>query len=190
MEVQTLQTQREEQVKELQAKVQAVQSCSQEEAAELGSSLRALESRREQEASALQETLGEAEKSAELSNALVEDMQKQIDELNHEKAKLEVLFICPAAAPIRPALRAAWLLCMASSQDGRMSQGTGTVLRQHAYLQEEAEHLRLALSKRNSFLEERSRALTAKHAELEDKHADVLMDLRQKEDKVGCCLQA
>ncbi len=51
-------------------------------------------------------------------------------------------------------------------------------------MQEEAEHLRLALSERDSFLEERSRTLTAKHVELEDKHTEVLMDLRQKEDKV------
>ena len=57
-------------------------------------------------------------------------------------------------------------------------------LTQHADLQEEAEHLRLALSERDSFLEERSRALTAKHAEPEDKHAEMLVDLRQKEDKV------
>ena len=92
MEVQTLQTQREEQVRELQAKVEAVQSCSQEEVAELVGSLRALEGQREQDASRLQEELGEAEKSAELSNALVEDMQKQIDTLNHDKAKSEVQF--------------------------------------------------------------------------------------------------
>ena len=90
MEVQTLQTQREEQVRELQAKVEAVQSCSQEEVAELVGSLRALEGQREEDASRLQEELGEAEKSAELSNALVEDMQKQIDTLNHDKAELEV----------------------------------------------------------------------------------------------------
>ena len=90
MEVQTLQTQREEQVKELQAKVEAVQSCSQEEVAELVSSLRALESQREHDASRLQEELGEAEKSVELSNTLVEDMQKQIDALNHDKAEMEV----------------------------------------------------------------------------------------------------
>ena len=56
---------------------------------------------------------------------------------------------------------------------------------QHANMQEEAEHLRLALAERDSFLEERSRALTVKHAELEDKHADMLMELRQSEDKVG-----
>ena len=61
---------------------------------------------------------------------------------------------------------------------------------QHAYLQEEAEHLRLALSERDSFLEERSRALTAKHAELEDKHTEVLMDLREKEDKVHSMVPA
>ena len=62
--------------------------------------------------------------------------------------------------------------------------GNKALLIQHSCLQEEAEHLRLALSERDSFLEERSHALTAKHAELEDKHAEVLMDLRQKEDKV------
>ena len=89
-EVQTLQTQREEQVRELQAKVEAVQSCSHEEVVELVDSLRALESQREQDASRLQEELGEAEKSVELSKALVEDMQKQIDTLNHDKAELEV----------------------------------------------------------------------------------------------------
>ena len=106
MEVQTLQTQREEQVRELQAKVEAVQSSSQEEVAELVGSLRALEGRRGQDASRLQGELNEAQKSAELSNALVEDMQTQIDTLNHDKAELEVL--------------SSHLSCRCTSQTGRV----------------------------------------------------------------------
>ena len=131
MEVQTLQTQREEQVRELQAKVEAVQSSSQEEVAELVGSLRALEGRRGQDASRLQGELNEAQKSAELSNALVEDMQTQIDTLNHDKAELEVLSF--------------HLSCRCTSQTGRCTSQTGRVPGlQYLSLQHNAQQLLFA----------------------------------------------
>ena len=47
------------------------------------------------------------------------------------------------------------------------------------------ESLRLELADREALFEEHDRAVSAAHAELEDKHKDVLFGLRQTEDKVS-----
>lgn len=74
-----------------------------------------------------------------------------------------------------------------------MSQFAST-LKQRSPLpaQEEVESLKLVLADRDAVLEERSRATTCAHAELEDRHKDTLLGLRETQDKVssGVCLCA
>ena len=52
-------------------------------------------------------------------------------------------------------------------------------------LQEEVESLNMAVADRDALLEERSRAISCAHAELEDRHKDTLLGLRETQDKVS-----
>ena len=58
-------------------------------------------------------------------------------------------------------------------------------------IQEEVESLNLKLADRDANLalfEERSSAMAITHAELEDRHKDTLLGLRETQAKVGCQL--